>query len=111
MALIAIGGQFSFHRVKSLAKPIIVGVLGRLVMVPLVALTAAVLLRHVINFDNAWAALIGIFATPVAVASVAVTKGLKGDDELASQMVMWTTSFAIVSIFVAVVVFRSMGLL
>ncbi|MFW5838893.1 MAG: AEC family transporter [Bacillota bacterium] len=111
MALIAIGGQFSFHRVKSLAKPIIVGVIGRLVMVPLVALTAAVLLRHVIDFDNAWAALIGIFATPVAVASVAVTKGLDGDDELASQMVMWTTSFAIVSIFVAVVVFRSMGLL
>lgn len=111
MALIAIGGQFSFHRVKSLAKPIVVGVLGRLVMVPLVALTAAVLLRHLIDFDNAWAALIGIFATPVAVASVAVTKGLKGDDELASQMVMWTTSFAIVSIFVAVVVFRSMGLL
>jgi predicted permease len=111
MALIAIGGQFSFHRVKSMARPIMVGVVGRLVMVPVVALSAALLLRDVIDFDNAWAALIGIFATPVAVASVAVCKGLNGDDELASQMVMWTTSFAIISIFISVVVFRSMGLL
>jgi len=111
LALVAIGGQFYFKRANALIRPILTGVIGRVVLVPLFVLTTAYLLRHWIDFGGAWPALIAIFASPVAVASVAVTKGFEGDDELASQLVVWTTSAAVFSLFVIVVLFRGAGLL
>jgi len=111
MALIAIGGQFEVRRVKHLRKPLIIGVLGRLVLVPLITFTLAYGLHRLIPFSDSWAALIAIFASPVGVSSVAVTQGLKGDEELASQIVIWTTALAVITLFVIVIIFRVLGLL
>ncbi len=111
MALIAVGGQFKITRSRALMSPILFGSIGRLVAVPTVVFVSAVLLRPWITFDHSWAALISIFASPVAVSSVAVTKGLGGDDELASQLVLWTTAAAVFTIFFIVVLFRYVGFL
>lgn len=111
MALIAIGAQFKFNRIKDLRKPIIFGVMTRMIMVPIFAFISAYLLRNVIDFSASWVSLIALFASPVALASVAVTKGLNGDDELASQLVIIGTAFAMVSLFFVIVIFRAIGLL
>ncbi len=111
MALIAVGGQFKVTRSRALMRPLLFGGIGRLVVVPTIVFTMAILLRPWIAFDHAWAALISIFASPVAVSSVAVTKGLGGDDELASQLVLWTTAAAVFTIFSIVVLFRFVGFL
>lgn len=111
MALIAVGGQFRLKRVKVLREPLIYGVVARMVFVPTIVLGSAYLLRNTIDFTNAWAALIAVFASPIAVSSVAVTKELGGDDELASQLVIWTTGLAVISLFIIVVLFRGANLL
>ncbi len=111
MAMVAIGGQFKATRVKTLATPIVIGVLSRLVFVPVLVLGTAFLLKDVIVFNDAWGALIALFASPVAVSSVAVTKGLEGDDELAAQLVLWTTVSAVLTLFVVVTAWRALGLL
>ena len=111
MALIAIGAQFEMRRVKVLAMPIIVGVVGRLFAVPVLVFGVAMVLSRWIVFDGFWVPLIAIFASPIAVSSVAVTKGLGGDDELASQLVLWSTAIAVISLFGIIVVLRLFGYL
>ncbi len=111
MAMIAVGGQVKLERARDLSASIAIGVVGRLVVVPTFVFTVAILLNDWIGFEGSWAPMIAIFASPVAVASVAITKGLDGDDEFASQIVLWSTAFAVISLFVIVVLFRFIGLL
>ena len=109
MALIAIGAQFELKRVQSLKSVLIFAVIARMVFIPLIVFTAAYLLRHTIDFSQSWIALVALFASPVAVASVAVTKGLNGDDSLASQLVILDTGMAVFTVFAAIIWLRTMG--
>ncbi|MFW6284997.1 MAG: AEC family transporter [Bacillota bacterium] len=111
LAMIAIGGQFQFDRVKAMRKPLIIGVAGRIVVVPLLVFTGAILLAPFIDFTHTWSSMIAIFASPIAIASVAVAKGMGHDDEFASQLVVWTTLFSIVTLFILIALFRSLGYL
>ncbi len=111
MALVAVGGQFRAKRSRDLLRPLIAGVSGRLVVVPAFAFSLAALLSGFIRFEGSWAGLVSIFASPVAVASVAVTKGLEGDEELAGQLVIWSTAMAVFTLFFLIVIFRQLGLL
>ncbi|MFW5894394.1 MAG: AEC family transporter [Bacillota bacterium] len=111
LAMLAIGGQFQFDRVKALRKPLFIGVFGRIVVVPLLVFTGALLMTPTIDFTNTWSSMIAIFASPIAIASVAVAKGMGHDDEFASQLVIWTTLCSIVSLFILIALFRSLGYL
>lgn len=111
MALIAIGAQFELNRITAIKKPLMVSVLGRAILVPLLVIILGMLLRDYVQFSGSIAALIGIFASSVAVSSVAVTKGLNGDETFASQVVIFSTGFSVFTIFLIVIVFRIIGLL
>ncbi len=110
MALLAIGAQFQFKKIQAVKAILVFAVISRMVVVPLMVFSMAYLLRHQIDFSQSWIALVALFASPVAVASVAVTKGLNGDDELASQLVILDTAVALFTVFIAIVWMRSMGL-
>lgn len=111
MALVAVGGQFKLQSVRSMLRPIIIAVVGRLLVLPGFVFAVAFFMSNWIDFDNAWAGVLAIFASPTAIASVAVTKGLGGDDELASQILIWSTALAVFTIFFHVVIFRMLGLI
>jgi len=111
MALIAIGGQFEASQARLQRFPLSVAVVSRLVAVPLITFTVAFFLHRIIPFGDSWAALIAIFASPVAVSSGAITKGLGGDERFASQVVIFSTGLAVFSIFIIVIIFRLLGLL
>jgi len=111
MALIAIGAQFEIRRIHAVKKPLIVSVLSRAFLVPITIFILGFFLRDFIDFTGSIAALIAIFASSVAVSSVAVTKGLEGDEHFASQVVIFSTGFSVFSIFFYVIIFRVMGLL
>jgi predicted permease len=66
----------------------------------------------VFSFDNGiYAALVALFATPVAVASAIMAEEMGNDGQLARQLVVWTTLLSAVVIFVTIVILRAMGLL
>ena len=112
LALIALGGQFELSVVKSLAKDIIHGTLWRILIVPGLVLTTAYFLRHRFpDITIALPALIALFGTPVAVSSVIMAHEMKGDDQLAGQLVVWTSIGSVFTIFIIMVVFRSLGML
>ena len=115
LALIVLGGQCEFSAVKGLKKEILVSTLCRIVVAPLIAISLAVILsQHTALFScgNAeYAALIAQFGAPVAVSSAIVAAAMDNDEQLAAQLVVWTSIGSTVSIFLTVCILMSAGLL
>lgn len=115
LALIVLGGTFDFSAVKGMLKPIIIGTVARIVVVPLLVLGVAIALSkytNVINFNyTVYPALIALFGSPVAVSSAIMAQEMDNDGELAGQLVIWTSILSIFTLFITVVILRSMNLL
>ena len=108
LALIILGGLFDFSAVKELRKQIVIGTMARVVVVPAAVLFVAVLL----DFDSSvYPALVALFGSPVAVSSAIMAQEMDNDGVLAGQLVVWTSISSIFTIFVMVVILRSIGLL
>lgn len=114
VALLVLGGQFEFNKLSDLKHQICLGVIGRNVISPLVGLGGAVILNSLglVHFTSAaFAALIGLYATSVAVASAIVAEEMDNDGQLAGQLVIWTTLASAVSLFVSILLLRILGCL
>ncbi|HWR18041.1 MAG TPA: AEC family transporter [Clostridia bacterium] len=110
MSLIVLGAQFEFSAANKLKKQIALATFMRLVFAPLLVLgMAAVFLKDMGNGD--WAGLIALFGSPVAVSSAILAREMKSDYVLASQLVVWTTLFSFISIFLIAILFRTLGML
>jgi hypothetical protein len=63
------------------------------------------------NFGGAaYAAAVALFATPAAVVSAVIAKEMGGDDNLAGQIVVWSTLFSIPSMIIIIVILRTIGI-
>jgi predicted permease len=112
MALICLGAAFKFNAVKRLMGQIIHGAIWRLLIVPGVMLTLVIVLREHLNFtSDAFPAFIALFGAPIAVTSAVMAGQFNNDEELAAQLVVWTSIGSIITMFVIVMVFRGLGLL
>lgn len=112
-ALIVLGGRFEFSAVKRLRKEIVFGTVVRTVAVPVLGLGGALLLKMTVLPELSgehFATYVGVFATPVAVASAIMAKEMHADDELAGQLVVWTSLVSTVTIFAYVTILRSIGI-
>lgn len=108
-ALIILGGKFEFSAVGRLKKEIIFGTFMRTVVVPVAGLMGAYFLVPGIAGEH-FATYVGVFATPVAVSSAIMAKEMNADDELAGQLVVWTSLVSAITIFIYVTILRSMGI-
>ncbi len=108
-ALIILGGKFEFSAVGRLKKEIIFGTFMRVVAVPVLGLIGAYFLVPGIAGEH-FATYVGVFATPVAVSSAIMAKEMGADDELAGQLVVWTSLVSALTIFVYVTILRSIGI-
>ncbi len=107
LALITLGAQFEFSKVKELRRPLLIGLVIRSVIVPVVSLGIAYALGC---FTGAhFAAFIGVFATPTATSTVPMSQELGGDSALAGQFVVWTTILSGFVVFIASIVFKLIG--
>lgn len=107
LALIALGGDFTFSAISKLKKQIILGVTSRLVLIPLICLVVAYLLGfRSVEFP----ALIALFGTPVAVSSVPMAAEMQNDDELAGQLVVWTSIGSALSLFIIIFICAYIGI-
>ncbi|PKK94067.1 MAG: AEC family transporter [Tenericutes bacterium HGW-Tenericutes-6] len=112
MALIALGGQFEISVIKPLLSKIVLGVTWRNMIVPGVVLTLAVLLEdQITGMKDAYAALIALFGTPLAVSSAIMVHEMGGDEKLAGQLVIWSSIFSIITLFTIIMIFRGIGAL
>ena len=114
-ALLVLGGQFEFSAVRGLLKEIVVSTVWRIVLAPLIGIGGAILVSRYTGLlscgVNEYPALIAMFGSPVAVSSAIMAGSMKNDEQLATQLVVWTSLCSIVTIFVTVCLLMWMGLL
>lgn len=114
LALLVLGGQFVFSAVKELRKEIIVSVCWRLLIAPLIGIGGAYLMSRlgVLRCGPAeYPALVALFASPVAVSSAIMASQMKNDEQLGTQLVVWTSLCSALSIFVIVCLLMAFGLI
>lgn len=108
LALIVLGGAFEFSAVKRLWKQITLGTVLRVIVAPLLGLGVAYLC---FNFSGAsFAALVALYGSPVATSSAIMAKEMNNDDDLAGQLVVWTTIFSSVTLFIIIMILKSIGI-
>ncbi len=108
-ALIVLGGRFEFSAVARLRREIIFGTAIRTLAVPILGLAGAYFLIPNLGGEH-FATYVGVFATPVAVASAIMAEEMGADGELAGQLVVWTSLVSTLTIFIYVTVLRVIGI-
>lgn len=108
LALIVLGGKFEFKAVKSLWKQLTLSVTLRLVITPLIFLVIAYFLGF--NSATQFAILIALFATPIAVSSAPMAAQMGQDEELAGQIVVWTSALSAFSLFIIIFICAQIGI-
>jgi len=109
LALVVLGGRFEFKAVSKLWKMLTFSVTARLVVTPLMLLSIAYFIGF--NTNNHFAVLIALFATPIAVSSVPMAAQMNADEELAGQIVVWTSFLSMFSLFIIIIISRMIGVL
>ena len=108
LALLVLGAQFELSAIPQLKKYIIFGVAARNFIVPLLGLGVEYLIG---SFSGAhFATFVAVFCTPVAVSSVPMAQEMDADVSLAGQLVIWSTLFSAISIFLASYVLKVLGI-
>lgn len=115
LALLVLGGQFTFQAVRGMWKEIVMGTAWRLLFAPAIGIGGAVLLSNytsLVSFTPVqYPALVALFASPVAVSSAIMAGEMGNDDQLAGQLVVWTSIGAVPVLFVITMMMRAGGLL
>lgn len=114
LALIVLGGQFTFSAVRSLAGDIAYGTLWRLIIAPFAAIGLLIFLssKGIFYADSScYPSLIALFGSPVAVSSAIMAEAMNCHGELARQLVVWTSLISIVTVFISIVLLRYFALI
>ncbi len=109
LALLVLGAQFEFSDIPSMKRELIAGVLLRSVIVPVLGLGVAFLAFRGFIDGAEFAALVAVFATPVAVSSVPMAQEMNADVTLAGSLVVFTTICSAFTVFIASFILRSLG--
>ena len=107
VALIILGASFKFGSTHEHRRQLLSCIFGRLILVPSLLLTAAILLGfRGIDFVT----LIAIFGTPCAVVSFAMAQQMGGDADLAGNCVVFTSALSCFTIFCWILLFKTLGI-
>ena len=110
--LFVLGTGLDFKATGNLMPQISMGVLIRLVASPLLIIGTSLLLWEPLGMSTVeMPAFVGLCATPVAVSSAVMVQEIGGDDQLASQLVVWSSVLSMATIFVITFILRACGAL
>ena len=109
LALVMLGASINLKAIRKNVGELLVGVLGKLVIVPAICLSLA---AFIFGFRGAeLAILISLFASPAAVSSFTMAQQMGGDDELAGQLVMFGTVASVITMFLWIFTAMQLGLI
>lgn len=96
VALICLGGMLSFSSIRHHRLKLTVILLGRLIVVPIIALIVFISLGY---RNVELTAVLALFASPTAVSSAPMAYAMDGNGELAGEVVATTSVFCIITLF------------
>jgi len=106
LALVILGGSFEFTAIRGCLKQVLIAVLGRLVIVPSIFIPISIFAGF---RDIELATLLIMFSAPVAVNSFTMADQMGADSELAGQIVVLSSTFAIFTIFFWIYIVKTLG--
>lgn len=106
LAFVVLGGTFQFRKLASNLIYLVLAVLGKLVLFPLAVLVLAISLGY---RNEALVALIGAIAAPTAVSSFTMAIEMDADSELAGQIVVFTSIISILTLFLWVLILKTLN--
>lgn len=110
--LFVLGARFDFSAVRGLLPQLTVGISLRLVLCPAAVIGTALALRGPLGLTAVEIpTLVAVSATPVAVSSAVMAQEMGCDDQLASQLVVWSSALSMATVFCTVYLLRFCGFL
>lgn len=106
MALLILGISFEFSQIKECGRNLWIAVVGRLVVIPAIMLTLGALMGF---RGPEFVCLIGIFASPTAVASYTMAVSMDSDGVLAGNAVIMTSLLSCLTMFGWIFLFKTLG--
>ncbi len=108
LALFLLGASFNFRSTKGSIKEIMWVCILRLLVLPAIVVVSA----SFMNFPSTDIVILFVtFGVPTAVSGYSMARELDADYELASQFVVFTSIFAIISIFIWTIILRFLGII
>lgn len=106
LALFVLGGTLHFSAIRGNLKYLAPSIFTKLIVLPglITAIATAMGFNNLERF-----VLFTMFATPVATASYSMAQNMGGDGELAGQFVVISTAVSVITIFLWVFFFTSIG--
>ena len=108
LSFLSLGVSLSAGEMRANRRPLALGILLRMVLIPLVLLPPAVLLGF---RDQRLFSLVTLFAAPAAVTSYPMAVAYDADGPLAGQLVCFTSLAAVFTIFFCTFILRALGYL
>lgn len=113
-ALLILGAQFRPSQTRGMLKEISVATLWRNVFAPGVGLGLAFVAQKlglITCGAGQWATMIALFGGPVAAASGVMAAEMGSDEQLATQLIVWTSIVSIFTVFAQVCILMALGIL
>ncbi len=108
LALAVLGGSFTFTSLKGYIRPMLIGVIGKLVVSPAIFLPISITM----GFRGAeLAALFTLFASPTAVSSYTMAQSMGQDGKLAAQIVVMDSMLSVVTMFIWILILKQVGVI
>lgn len=106
LALVVLGASFRFDKIFKYKKQLLIGVIGRLIVIPSIFLPIAIWL----GFRNIELAVIMVLlSAPTATSSFIMAEQMGGDGELAGQLIVFTSAFSIFTMFLWIFLIKQFG--
>ena len=108
LALFTLGASLDFGKARANRRLLTIGVVGKLIIAPAIFLPIAIALgiRGV-----PLATLVAVFASPTAVSSYPMARKMGGDAELAAAQIALSTAGSVVTVFLIVLLLKTVGCL
>lgn len=107
LALMVMGGMFSFEKLKDVDKSLVFTVANKLIIFPLIGITLGAFLGF---RGDAIISILIAFAGPTAVSSYAQAVAADGDGDLANQTVVFSTILSMVTLVFWITLMKTFGL-
>lgn len=108
LSMVILGAGFAFSGVREYLREICITVSAKLIIVPMLAVTAAALLGL---RGEALVCVLVTFGAPVAVSSFSMSQQMGGDEKLAAQNVVISSALCLVTLFGWIFVLNLLGLI
>ena len=108
LSLILLGASFKFDNIKKYLKQTTIAVVGKTILTPCIILPICIMFGY---RGVELTTLMIIFAAPTAISSFTMAKQMDSDSDLAGQIVVFTSAFYVVTVFMLIFILKQSHLI